>query len=191
MSGNLYIAKSKTRQDLLALFFTNPSNKYYLRELERLLGYAASTIRRELLKFQEDGLLKTERTGNLVYYYLNASHPLFKELKNIVFKTVGVEGSLKQMVSSVKGIKTAFIYGSFARNKERAVSDIDLMLIGNPDMSGLNEKIAALERRLKREINPTVYSAGEYKEKKKSGAGFLTDVLKNPIIMLMGERNDL
>jgi len=115
MSGNLYIAKSKTRQDLLALFFTNPSNKYYLRELERLLGYAASTIRRELLKFQKDGLLKTEKTGNLLYYYLNASHPLFKELKNIVFKTVGVEGSLKQMVSSVKGIKTAFIYGSFQK----------------------------------------------------------------------------
>jgi len=78
-----------------------------------------------------------------------------------------------------------------SKNQERAVSDIDLMLIGNPDMSGLNEKIAALERRLKREINPTVYSAGEYKGKKKSGAGFLTDVLKNPIIMLMGERNDL
>ena len=191
MSGNLYIAKSKAGQDLLALLFTNPANKYYLRELERLLGYAASTIRRELLRFQRDGLLNTEKVGNLLYYYLNVSHPLFKELKSIVFKTVGVEGSLKQELSSVKGIKTAFIYGSFARNQEKSVSDIDLMIVGNPDTSELNGQIAALERKLKREINPTVYSAAEYKNKKNAGAGFLTDVLKNPIIMLIGERDDL
>ena len=191
MGGNLYVTKSKTGQDLLALFFTNPSRQYYLRELERLLGYAASTIRRELLKFKKDGLLKTTRTGNLMYYYMNVSHPLFKELRSIVFKTIGVEGSLKRMLFSVKGIKTAFIYGSFARNQERAVSDIDLMIIGNPDTSELNEQIAALERKLKREINPTVYSAAEYKNKKNAGAGFLTDVLKNPIIMLIGERDDL
>ena len=52
----LYITKSKIRQALLALFFTNPSQKYYLRELQRMLGYSAGSIRRELLKFQKDNL---------------------------------------------------------------------------------------------------------------------------------------
>ena len=109
MLDSLYISKSKIRRDLLALFFTNPSKRYYLRELQRMLGYSAGSIRRELLKFQKDNLFETNRTGNLLYYSLNTKHPLFNELKNIVFKTIGVEGLLKKMLSPIKKIDIAFI----------------------------------------------------------------------------------
>jgi predicted nucleotidyltransferase len=191
MLESLYIAKSKIRQHLLALFFTNPSQRYYLRELQRTLGYSAGSIRRELLRFQKDGLFNTERVGNLLYYSLNRKHPLFKELKSIVSKTVGVEGSLIKALKSIGNIKVAFIYGSFASKKERVASDIDLMIIGNPDTSHLNEKIANLERILKREINPTIYSLKEYKVKKKAKSSFMLELLKNPKIMLIGKENDL
>jgi predicted nucleotidyltransferase len=191
MMGSLYIAKSKIRQDLLALFFTNPSKKYYLREIQRILGYSAGSIRRELLKFQRDDLFNTQREGNLLYYALNTEHPLFKELKAIVAKTVGIEGSLRNALSSVKGIKMAFIYGSFAAKREKGTSDIDLMIIGNPDTSQLNEKIATLEKKLEREINPTIYALAEYKAKKKGKSGFITDLLKNPKTMLIGKEDDL
>lgn len=56
MLESLYITKSKIRQDLLTLFFTNPSQRYYLRELQRILGYSAGSMRREPLKFQKDNL---------------------------------------------------------------------------------------------------------------------------------------
>jgi len=191
MMESLYIAKSKIRQDLLALFFTNPSKKYYLREIQRILGYSAGSIRRELLKFQRDNLFNTQREGNLLYYALNMEHPLFKELKAIVAKTVGIEGSLRNALSSVEKIRIAFIYGSFAGKREKGTSDIDLMIIGNPDTSQLNEKIAALEKRLKREINPTIYSLPEYKAKKKAKSGFIMDLLKNPKIMVVGKEDDL
>jgi len=191
MLESLYIAKSRIRQDLLTLFFTNPSKKYYLRELERMLGYSAGSIRRELLRFQKDNLFNTQRVGNLLYYSLNTKHPLFKELKSIVSKTVGVEGSLKKVLSSIKDIKIAFIYGSFAMRRERVTSDIDLMIIGNPEVSLLNEKIAQLEKKLKREINITIYSLKEYKTKKKVKSEFIRELLKNPKIMLVGKENDL
>ncbi len=191
MLESLYITKSKIRQDLLALFFTNPSQKYYIRELERLLGYSVGSIHRELLKFQKDGLFNTQKVGNLVYYSLDTRHPLFNELKSIVFKTVGVEGSLKKSLQSIDKIEVAFIYGSFADKKEKAISDIDLMIIGNPNTSKLNEKIRGLEKLLKREINPTIYSLKEYKDKKKSKSGFIMNILKNPKIMLIGKKDDL
>jgi predicted nucleotidyltransferase len=191
MMESLYIAKSKIRQDLLALFFTNPSRKYYLREIQRILGYSAGSIRRELLKFQRDNLFNTQREGNLLYYALNMEHPLFKELKAIVAKTVGIEGSLRNALSSVEKIEMAFIYGSFAAKREKDTSDIDLMIIGNPDTSQLNEKLAALEKRLKREINPTIYALGEYRAKKKAKSGFIKDLLKNPKIMVIGREDDL
>ena len=191
MLESLYISKSIIRQDLLTLFFTNPTQKHYLRELQRGLGYSAGSIRRELLKFQKDNLFNTQRVGNLLYYSLNTKHPLFKELKMIVFKTVGVEGRLRNTLSSIHGIRVAFIYGSYAKRKEKESSDIDLMIIGNPDTSLLNEKIAELEKRLKREINPTIYSLEEYRRKKKGKSGFITELLKNPKIMLIGKEDDL
>tara|TARA_Y100000031_G_C8160147_1_gene356567 strand:+ start:66 stop:641 length:576 start_codon:yes stop_codon:yes gene_type:complete len=191
MLDSLYITKSKIRQDLLALFFTNPSQRYYLRELQRLLGYSAGSIRRELLKFQKDSLFNTEKVGNLLYYSLNTKHPLHKELKSIISKTVGVEGSLKKALSAINKIKTAFIYGSFAKKRERAASDIDIMIIGNPDTSCVNEEIIKLEQRLKREINPTIYSFKEYKAKKKAESGFVMELLKSSKIMLIGKENDL
>lgn len=191
MLGSLWITKSKIRQDLLVLFFTNSSQRYYLRELRRLLGHSAGSMRRELLKFQQDGLFNTHKAGNLLYYSINTAHPLFKELKSIISKTVGVEASLKSALSSVPKIKTAFVYGSFASKKEKTASDIDLMIIGDPETPKLNEKISNLEKRLKREINPTIYSAPEYRAKKKSKRGFITDLLKNPKIMLIGKEDDL
>lgn len=191
MLESLYISKSKIRQELFALFFTNPQKRYYLREMERILGCSAGSIRRELLKFQKDGLFNTDKVGNLLYYSLNTKHPLFKELKAIVSKTVGVEASLRKELSAVPNIETAFIYGSFAANKEKSASDIDLMVIGDPKSSILNEKLSALERRLKREINPTVYSMREYKEKKRARGGFIMDLLRNPKIMILGKADDL
>lgn len=191
MLKTLYVTKSKIRQDLLTLFFTNPSQRYYLRELQRILGYSVGNIRRELLKFQEDKLFNTQKIGNLLYYSLNTGHPLFEELKSIVSKTVGVEGSLRKILLSIKNIKISFIYGSFASEQLKATSDIDLMVIGNPNISILNEKIAGLENRLKREINTTIYSWKEYKDKKEDKGGFILDLLENPKIMLIGKEDDL
>jgi predicted nucleotidyltransferase len=191
MFASLYITKSRIRRDILILFFTNPSAEYYLREIERILGYSPGSIRRELLKFQKDSLFSTRKAGNLLYYSLNTGHPLYQEIKNIIFKTIGVEGSLKKLLAGVEKIKMAFIYGSFASKSEKPASDIDVMIIGDPEVSLLNEKIRALELKLKREIHTTIYSLKEYQAKKREKAGFIMDSRKNPKIMLVGKEDDL
>ena len=191
MLESLYITKSKIRQDLLALFFSNPSQKYYLRELERMLGYSAGSIRRELLKYKKDGLFTTQKRGNSLYYSVNTKHPLYQELKAIIFKTIGIEGSLKNMLSSIQSILYAFVYGSFAAQEETSISDIDLMIIGDPDISKLNENIRRLEEKLKRQINPTIYSLQEYKDRKRSKSAFIQNLLEKPKIMLIGDEHDL
>jgi predicted nucleotidyltransferase len=187
----LSLTKSRIRRDLLTLFFTNPSQRYYLRELERLLGCSAGNIRRELLKFHQDDLVTTHRVGNLLYYAVNTTHPLFKELTSIVTKTVGVEGILKTALSTIDDIVIAFLYGSFAAKKETGSSDIDLMIIGSPNASALHETLARIEHKLQREINPTIYSLGEYRAKKRAKRGFITELLRRPRIMLRGSENDL
>ena len=186
-----HIFKSKTRQALFQLYFTNPLSAYYLRELERLLNIPVSIIRKELVRLEKEGLFLSKRRGNLLFFYLNKDYPLFNELKNIVRKTIGIEGLLRQVINSINGIEIAFIYGSFAKNKEKPTSDIDLLIVGNIDEDELISKINQIEKSIKREINYVLFSPKEFRLKRKNKDVFIQDILKNKKIMLKGKIDEL
>jgi len=185
------ITKSKLREELLALYFTNPNKKYYLRELERLLNFSVGNIRRELIKLESTGLFLIENKGNLVYYYLNQSYPLFEELKSIIFKTSGAPKMLQNFLEKFSSISQAFIYGSFAKGDEREDSDIDLLIIGEVNEDKLIEAVNRLERKLQREINYAIYEKEDFKKKKEEGNPFILDILKEKKIFLIGDENGL
>lgn len=185
------IFKSKTRKALFRLYFTNPENEYYLRELERLLGIPVSMIRKELLRLEKDGLFLSKKRGNLTYFYLNKSYPLFDELKSIVFKTIGVKGLLKEIFERLKSVEVAFVYGSFAKNEESAISDIDVFIIGTVNENRVIRELNKLEKTLKREINYSLYAKDEFRKKKKKKDPFIVDLLEGPKVFLRGDKSDL
>jgi predicted nucleotidyltransferase len=183
--------KSKTRKELFRLYFTNPDHEYYLRELERILNIPVSMIRKELIRLEEEGLFLSRKKGNLMYYLLDQSYPLFEELKSIVFKTIGVQGLLREVLSKIKGVEVAFIYGSFAKHEETVKSDIDLLIIGRFNDSRLLREINKLEKVLKREINYSIFGRDEWKKKMDEKDPFVLDLLKHPKIFAVGGQNDL
>ncbi|MDD5079019.1 MAG: nucleotidyltransferase domain-containing protein [Candidatus Omnitrophica bacterium] len=185
------IFKSKTRKALFKLYFTNPEGEYYLRELERFLGLPVSMIRKELIRLEAEGVFLTRKRGNHAYYSINKSYSLFSELKSIVFKTVGVDGALKQSLSKIKGIELAFIYGSFAKQSENAASDIDLFIMGNIDENKLIREIKKAEGSLKREVNYTLYTTDEFRKKKAKKDSFILDLMEKPKVFLIGDKNVL
>lgn len=185
------IFSSKVRRELFRIYFTNPEQEYYLRELERMLGMPVSMIQRELRSLEKAGIFAFRKKGNLKYYYLNKNYPLFDEFKSIISKTIGVRGLITEILKKFKGLKVAFLYGSFAKNEEKAESDVDLFLVGDVDERQLVAEIARLEKKLKREINYTIYSPGEFHKKKQRRDGFIMDVMENPKIFLIGDKNEL
>ncbi len=185
------IFKSKTRKELFKLYFTNPHGEYYLRELERLIDTPVSMIRKELVRLEQEGIFLSRKNGNRTYYSLNKSYPLFSELKSIVFKTVGVEGALKQSLAKIKGIELAFIYGSFAQKSENAASDIDLFIMGNVNEDQLIREVKKAEEGFRREINYTLYTREEFKKKKARKDSFILDLIRNPKIFLIGDKNEI
>lgn len=185
------ITKSKTREKILQLFFSNPEKKYYLRELEKILDIPVGNIRRELLALKKSGLFKRKEIGKQVYYFLNKESPIFEEIKRIVSKTIGVEGLLKNLLKKVAKVEVAFIYGSFAKQKEDSFSDIDLMLIGNPDEDILISKISTAEKELRREINYSIFSAEDFRKGLSRQEVFLEEILENPKIFIIGNQNVL
>jgi len=187
----LKIKKSKTREKILQFFFSDLNKKYYLRELERILSLPVGNIRRELLSLEKSGLFKREEMGKQVYYSVNKESPIFEEFKRIVSKTIGIEGLIKDALEKVKGIEIAFIYGSFAKEKEDQFSDIDLMIIGNPNEDILITKISSVEEKLKREINYSIFSLDDFKKGLKKKEVFLEEIISNPKLFIIGNQNEL
>lgn len=185
------IFKSKARMALLRLYFTNPEKEYYLRELERILSTPVSVIRKELVALERSEIFKLSKKANLCYYSLNKEYPLYDELKNIVFKTVGIQGALKEILLPINGIETAFIYGSYAKNESNIKSDVDLFIIGNIDEDVLLPEINKLEKLLHREINYSLYSRKDFTKKKNNNDSFIKDIVENKKIFLIGDKNDI
>lgn len=187
MVSLLTITKSRLRQSILAYFFTNPTSRHYLREIASILRVDPGNLSKEFNRLEKEGVFISEKRGNQKYFYLNENYPLYHELKSIVFKTIGVEGGLRKILDEIKEVKLAILYGSFPAKKDTANSDIDLLIIGNPDEDKLIQKIESLEKILHREINYNIYSLEEFKKRIKNKDSFIINVLKNPKIILKGK----
>lgn len=176
----------------MKVFILSPGPDFYQRELVDLTGERLLLVQRALGRLVEAGLVEGTPRGNRVYYRANRSHPAFDDLKGLVVKTVGVGDALREQLGNLRErVRIAFVYGSVARGDETAASDIDIMLIG--DLSGreVASLLSPVKKMLNREINPSVYSPGEFRRKFKEHHPFLTTVLKEPKLFLLGDERAL
>lgn len=182
----------KTRRALLGLFFSKPDQSFYLREMVRSLQIGQGAIQRELSQLVSAGILTRRREGNLIYYQANRQLPIFSELKSIVLKTVGVAGEISSSLNALSArISVAFIYGSFALGTETRRSDVDLLIIGRVDFREVVSALQEAQSKLQREINSTVYPPKEFQEKIAQKQHFLTSVLTQPKIFIIGDESEL
>ena len=178
---------TKNRGELLKLFFTNPDRAFYMQEIGRILGKKPGTFQRTLNNLVSEGTLESEYRANARYFKVNKNYPLFEELKSIVFKTVGVSGSLKDVLERVGNVEFAFIYGSFAKAKEDYMSDIDLITIGDLDEDRLIRELGKLEEQLHREINYKLYTLKEFRKEVGGRTPFLVEILRDKKVMVIGD----
>lgn len=182
---------SKLRVDLLSLFFGRPDEEFYVREIEKILQEDVGNISRELKNLESIGLLVSRKKGNLKYYLLDRKFPLHDELRSIILKTRGVAGVLQGSLSEMEGVDFAFIYGSFASGQETAKSDIDLMVIGNVALEHMITHLKEPEEILGREINPSLYERREIRKRLRDKEPFISRVMREPKIMLIGDEDGL
>ena len=183
--GSLLLGK--TRIAILSLLLPQPERKLHLRQILRLTGAGQGGIQRELARLVDAGILIKTREANLTNYQANANSPVFKELRGLVEKTAGIAGFLRAaLLPLTSEIERAFLYGSVARGEERSDSDIDLMVIGDASFFAVVDAVSSLQESLGREINPTVFTATEVRERLNQGEGFLTRVMGDKKTNLIG-----
>ena len=179
-------------QAILAHLYGRSDEEFYFREIARSTGTTPSSLQRELAALARAGIIDRTVRGHQVYFRANRACPVFDELRGLVVKTFGVADVLRSALRPLAGrIEAAFIYGSVARGEERAESDIDLFVIGKVSSGEVIEALAKAERRLGREINPTVFPPAEFAGKARERNHFLTTVLAERKLFLIGGEDEL
>ena len=183
----------KVRQRVLAVLFGNPGRSFYANEVISLAQSGSGAVQRELLALSGAGLVMVRKQGNQKHYQANTAAPVFAELRGLVLKTMGLADVLKVALTPLlPQIEFAFVYGSVARQQDTAHSDIDVMIVsaslGYADVFGALESAATT---LGRKVNPTLYAPTEIAKRINLDNAFVTRVLQQPKIWLIGNEEQL
>jgi predicted nucleotidyltransferase len=185
------ILTSQVRAEIFRHLFDRQRASYHLRELQRRSKLAVGTMQKEIAHLMKLDLIVSKKDGNRLYFSANTEHPLYVDICNLVEKTAGVPQKLKKALEDLPSIECAFIFGSTAKEQTKAHSDIDLIIIGTVGLRALTVRFKPLSMEIGREINPHVYAVEGWKEKVAKKDHFLTTVLGEKRIFIIGDEDVL
>lgn len=186
------IITSKVRIKVLELFFSNSKELYHVRGIVREIDEEINAVRRELDKFEKDGILRKEPRGNRIYYSLRPEYPFFGDLSAMVAKTTGLGKQLVDNRNKIGKVSFVMFSGKLVRFKERKrEDDVDILIVGDVVLPELAALIRAEESKRGKEINYTVMGREELDFRKKRRDPFLLGILAGSRIMIIGDEEDL
>ncbi|MEW6603651.1 MAG: nucleotidyltransferase domain-containing protein [Thermoproteota archaeon] len=174
---------------IMRLFFLNPNAGFHVNEIARRVGLSLSYTATELAVLNKIGLVIREEQGNMVFYRANTKNIIYEDLKRIFLKYILVDHIIAKALPA-SNIRYALIYGSFAKGTERESSDIDLMVIGKIGDDDLLKSVMKAQRQTGREINYILWTEDEFRRKAKEKIALLREILKTPVIMIIGEEDE-
>jgi predicted nucleotidyltransferase len=184
---------SRVQLRVLALLFGQPERSFQGAELIRLAASGVGAVYREIRRLVSSGLVIEIPLGRRKLYRVNQSSPIFEELYALILKTVGLTIPVRDaLVPFINSIRTAFIYGSIAMGDDSAMSDLDLLIVGeNLAYPDIISALQPVEQRINRQLNIQMITFDELIEKRSSGNPFILNVLSKPRLFLIGSDNDL
>lgn len=150
------LIQSKTRLKLLLRFFLNPESSAYLRGLAQEFDESTNSVRVELNRFEEAGLIAGHKEGNKKVYKVNTKFPMFGELQKIAFKHFGIDQIIEQIIHKTGDVNRVYLTGDLARGLDSTI--VDVTIIGNDiDHSYLATLVEKAESLIDRKIRTLVY----------------------------------
>jgi hypothetical protein len=178
---------------VLGMLFGNPERRFTARDVAALADMNARAVQRELTRLEASQLVLVRRIGDVRHYQANEHSSVFEEVRALVVKTFGVTDVIRVALGTeASNIRAAFVYGTHPKHPDSTTADIDLLVIS--DSLAHADLLAALDhaaRTLGRKINPTVFSPRELTRRVREKNAFVTRVLTQPRIWLMGAQHRL
>lgn len=148
---------------------------------------AYPTAHREVARLLDAEILRERRVGRTRLVSANVESPLLAPLREILMIATGPVVALKDVLARLDGIESAFVYGSFAArllgHTGPAPHDIDVMVLGEPDVDEVHEACVEVEAVVHRPVNPTILTREEFAQR----SGFLDTVRSGPVVVVIGD----
>lgn len=187
----LPLLRSRSQGDILAVIMLDPERERSLSEIAEETRTSVSTVQREVARLEEGGLVVTSRRGNTRLVRPVTDSVVYKPLADLLAVTFGPTAVLRTVLAEVSGVERAFIYGSWAaRYAQRSgpvPSDIDLLVIGDPDRHDLTDAVAGAESVLRREVNVRRITSAAWDDEDSS---FKRTVLSRPVVDVIGKHDE-
>lgn len=190
MSALSELLASRVKAEVFRLLFGVDPLELHVRELARRARLNDATVRQELKRLKRVGIVGARRDGNRTYFRAVLDHPLYPDIRSLVLKTSGLVEVLRQPLTDPR-VQVAFVFGSLAADEEKAHSDVDLMVIGRITLRALSQRLAGVETKVGREVNPHILTREEFARRKRSGDHFLTNVMRAPRLFVVGDEHEL
>lgn len=184
------ILVSKVRVKMLELFFTDPGEMYYVREITRKIKEEINAVRRELDRLLDAGLLKSEQRGNRLYYSLNERYLFFQEFEQIIAKSTGLGRKIRRLSRKLGKLDFVMFSGKFVRSKRPTKDEVEVLVIGDVVLPELQALIKEEEEKLGREINYAVFDPEEFEFRKTRRDPFIMEILYSTRVMVIGSEDE-
>lgn len=154
---------SKTRIKLLLKFFLNPISEGYLRGLSTEFGESTNSIRLELNRLEEAGLLESDSSGHKKMFHANQRHPLFNDIQNIIHKYVGMDKIIEKVVNYLGEPEEVYLIGDLAKGHDS--KELHILIIGeNIDKDYLDQLCKKTQKLISRKIFAELMNKQEFEE---------------------------
>lgn len=182
---------SKVRVKMVHLFFRDPNNLYYVRQITREIDEEINAVRRELERMSSAGMLKSEQRGNRLYYSLNKQYDFYPELLRLASKSSGLGAAIKRNRKAIGAPKFVTFSTKFAQYRHRGRDEVDILFVGDIKMQALEPLIKEEEARRGHEINYTTMTVEELEFRKTRRDPFVNEILCGGFIMIIGDEDAL
>ena len=178
---------SSVRINVLKVLLTHPNDQYHIRAIVRKVGAEINAVRRELSRLEDIGLLVKRRSSNRIYYRVNTNSTYYPDLLSLVSKDMGIGKIIVENAKKLGDIRFAMLSTGFIRGRESTVLDVDLFIVGKPDITLLKDFVDKAQEELGREINYSVMTLEEFNHRKRQNDQFINRALSQGRAMLIGD----
>lgn len=149
MISFVYQMKRKDiKKKMKEYFFVNPTIKFRVRELERILEFPLPSIIKYCKEFENEGILTKEKHREIVFYKPSRNQEFFiqKRLYNIksLYESGLIEYLRKELLNPA-----IVLFGSYSKGEDIESSDIDIYI---ETLSSKKISLEKYEKILKRKI---------------------------------------
>lgn len=185
MLNNIFI--SEVRVKILKLLLLNPKRSYHVRGIVRAVGAEINAVRRELENLFNINLITRRQSSNRIYYQTNTDHPFYSDLLSLVAKEAGVGAVVLEKQNQLGDIEFVALSLEFLRGRKSTALDVDLFFVGDINMKELENAISDEEKKSEKEINFSVMSSEEFRNRKRTNDQFVMRFLTQGRTMLIGD----